>query len=93
MRKAAIISCCLALLAASCGVDDRRNYDEAERSAEKLSVGMTKDEVRAMLGEPSEIVTEERWFYRYPEVRLSGPPMAILSVTFEDGKVVGWLVK
>ena len=63
----------LALLAASvplAAVGCYSGYDYATESSLKLSTGMSMEEVRAQLGDPSLIVrgdpgTETTWYYRY----------------------------
>jgi len=72
----------LILLAASiplAAVGCYSGYDYATESGRKLSTGMTMDEVRAQLGEPSLVVrgdpgSETTWFYRYD----GGPNTAVL---------------
>ncbi len=91
MGKAAIVLCCLALLAASCGQDESAS-ELAEKSAQKLNVGMTQDEVRAVLGDPDVIGSPEYWWYLYggPSIFGGETHMAFLEVFFQDGKVVDW---
>jgi len=93
MRKVGIALCSLALLVSSC-VDFDGARDEAEQAAKNLWVGMTREEVKAALGEPliapTVEATKEVWSYLYVSGGYPAPSVASLSVTFEKGRVVDW---
>jgi len=80
------------LLLAGCMTDEiRRNLNNAE----KLRVGMTKEQVLAIMGEPlsqEAFNTPDCWYY-FVEVRwIDGlyTEDECMPLVFKDGKLVGW---
>lgn len=79
------------LLLSGCGYFSK--FDNFENSA-KLRVGMTKDEVRNIMGEPEDEVYSKPdvWFY-YIETRWHDGLVTedeCMPVVFKDGKLIGW---
>ena len=95
----------MAVLGASCGSSDdailKRDVsrqvtseNETDLRKAKVSVGMSADEVRQVIGNPSESDVErgrknvdESWLY-YELVVHDPPKLRTLVVWFDDGKVV-----
>lgn len=84
--------CCLLLTVTSCGYSVMAKNNE---NLTKLEVGMTKAEVKRIMGEPlvNEVYnTENAWFY-FTQVKWSDGRIThdeCTPVFFEDNKLVGW---
>jgi outer membrane protein assembly factor BamE (lipoprotein component of BamABCDE complex) len=68
-------------------------FDNFENSA-KLRVGMSSEQVKAIMGEPIDATFSKPnvWYY-YVETRWHDGQMTIdecMPVVFKDGKVIGW---
>ncbi len=81
-----------------CGCESVNPYKIAEKNinnAKQLRVGMTKDEVLAIMGEP---LTEESfnrpdlWYYYFDCNWLDGfiTEEECFPLVFKDGKLIGW---
>ena len=87
----------IAPLAASCGllytIDVQQGNYVTQETAAKLKVGMTKNEVRQLLGTPllRDVFHSDRWDYYFSNVsggRAEGRTQ--LTVLFKDDKVTEW---
>jgi len=95
MRILALLACSLALSA--CGLIYRidvqqGNYVTTETAA-RLKVGMTKAEVRQLLGTPllSDVFHANRWDYYFSNVKGGrAEDRTRLTILFKDEKVVEW---
>ena len=94
LKKARIIFTlgCLVFIANSCGYDIMARNNE---NLTKLKVGMTKEEVRSIMGEPlaNEVyISDDAWFY-FTQVKWSDGRIThdeCTPVFFKDNKLVGW---
>ena len=98
MRLAASLLAVLAL--SSCGlvykIDIQQGNYVTEDLVAKLKPGMTKAEVRQLLGTPLliDVFHSNQWEYYFSNVRGGKPdPASRLSVTFKDDKVVSYAGK
>lgn len=85
------VLCCIGLLAGCSWSEARRNLDNARA----LRVGMTKEQVLAVMGEPiqDEIFTRpDVWFYFIEPVWVDGLTTEdeCMPLVFENGKLIGW---
>ena len=106
MRTVVIIFSVCLLLAASCGGGGNRAVEDAKGAASNLRVGMTPDEVRALLGKPDfgwwdipgrgPATGDGFWYYWFTEVEggWGGVDMdqATLYVSFRGSRVNEWSV-
>ena len=80
----------LLLLAAGCVSEAAANV----KNSGQLRVGMTKNQVLKIMGEPvkEEFSTPDRWFYFVESVWLDGltTEEECMPLIFEKGKLVGW---
>ena len=78
------------LLAAGCVSEAAANV----KNSGQLRVGMTKDQVLKIMGEPvkEEFSTPDRWFYFVESVWLDGltTEEECMPLIFEKGRLVGW---
>lgn len=91
MKKLLVPTALLMLLLAGCGYFSQfDNFDHSRN----LRIGMTKDQVREVMGEPLDapFAKPDVWFY-YIETRWHDGQSTIdecLPVVFKRGKVTGW---
>ena len=95
MRLLASLACLLALSA--CGViykiDVQQGNYVTQETAARLKVGMTRGEVRQLLGTPllSDVFHADRWDYFFSSVkRRRTEDRTRLTILFKDDKVVEW---
>ena len=91
MRTIPALACALMFLLAGCGYFSQ--FDNFE-NARKLRTGMTKDQVREIMGEPLDVsyAKPDVWYY-YTETRWHDCQSTIdecMPVVFQQGKVSGW---
>lgn len=83
---------------AGCSVFDGFAWVEADRNlrnARALRLGMTKDEVIAVMGDPQqdEVYTKpDVWFYYVKPIWIDGlvTEDECMPLVFRDGKLIGW---
>jgi outer membrane protein assembly factor BamE len=88
---------CLSLLAAACGplspyrMEIQQGNFVTQEMAAQLKPGLTRDQVRFVLGTPlvSDIFHEERWDYVFVRQRANSQEVERrrIAVFFEDGKL------
>jgi hypothetical protein len=98
----------LMLLAACAGPNLRRDCQERQAKAERVAAlagtelkeGLTAGEVRALVGEPDEIIQArglggmETWkYYLYPDCKaLLGMTAPVTELFFLNGRLLKWLI-
>ena len=90
--RAAAAALVLAALTGGCGWQEASTNLENSRS---LRVGMTKEEVLEVMGEPirnEEYCTPDLWFYYCQPVWVDGLTTEdeCMPLVFQDGKLIGW---
>lgn len=87
-----VVFAMLALLGSGCGFREAaKNLDHSRN----LRVGMTKEEVVAIMGEPqqNEVYTRpDIWYYYIEPVWIDGlvTEDECMPLVFKDGKLIGW---
>lgn len=95
MRYLALAACALVLSA--CGfiyrIDVQQGNYVAQENVAKLKAGMSRNEVRQLLGTPllRDVFHADRWDYYFSNTSGSrSDPPSRLTVIFKDDKVVQW---
>lgn len=96
MRLLAIVLCCL--LAAACGrfpyrIDVQQGNYVTQDLVARLKVGMTKSDVRQLLGTPllNDVFHADRWDYLFTHVKGGQPePSRRVTILFKDDRVVSF---
>ena len=96
MRFLLVLACSLAL--AACGrfpyrIDVQQGNFVTTETAARLKVGMTKGEVRQLLGTPllADVFHADRWDYYFSSVKQGrAEDRTQLTVHFKEDKVVSW---
>jgi hypothetical protein len=71
--------------------EQQRRHDEELRSRfEKIEIGMSRAEVREIMGDKPEVIREDLWGFKLSWASDTGPEINwVLLVAFEDGEVSG----